>query len=52
MSGVLQFGGSIVRHAGMLGSMSIDAFRPIHEGWSKHQAMVIDSVRGLTRFAA
>lgn len=28
--------------------MSIAALRPFHEGWAKHQALVIDALRGLT----
>jgi uncharacterized damage-inducible protein DinB len=28
--------------------MSITALRPFHEGWAKHQALVIDALRGLT----
>jgi uncharacterized damage-inducible protein DinB len=28
--------------------MSIAAVRPFHEGWAKHQALVIDALRGLT----
>lgn len=28
--------------------MSNDALRPFHEGWAKHQALVIDALRDLT----
>ena len=29
--------------------MSIAALRPFYDGWAKHQALVVDALRGLTR---